>query len=171
MTDAVARRDVDELAALMQFHERISDRLHSNEPVEVLRHIADGVAEVLPADLAMVAILNPETSEIVATGGTEAGERTVGYDDLMAGVTGQVVESGETVLMNGSELASATSPAVTQFIESASSVIATPLRFNDQLVGTLTVAATNSQFDDQDARIVQAMASEAGMVIGYRGLL
>lgn len=167
MTDSIARRQVDDLAALMLFHERISDRLHSDEPTEALRHIADVVAEVLPADVAIVTILNPETSEIVATGGSELGERTISYDHLMAGVTGQVLQSGETRLVSQPELSSVSTTAVSQFMDNAGSVLATPLRFNNQLVGTLTVANTERPFDEVDARIVEAIANEAGMVVGY----
>ncbi len=167
MTDAMARRDVDELAALMRFHDRISGRLHTDEPIEVLRHIAEAVEEVLSADQAMVVILDPDSGEIVATGGEVAGEEILSYDELMAGVTGRVVESGETVSADGAELDAGAPGAVVRFLPGAESVIATPLRFHEKLVGTLTAANRHRPLDDQDARILEAMASEAGMVIGY----
>ena len=167
MTDAKARRDVDELAALMLFHDRISGRLHTDEPSEVLRHIAEGVEEVLSADQAIVVILNPDNGEIVATGGEHDGEEVLSYEELMAGVTGQVVESGETVLADRAELEAGTPGAVFRFLPGAESAIATPLRFHEKMVGTLTVANRDRPLDHQDARILEAMASEAGMVIGY----
>jgi diguanylate cyclase (GGDEF)-like protein len=167
MTDAMARRDADELAALMLFHDRISGRLHSDEPSEILRHIAEGVEEVLAADQAVVVILNPDSGEIVATGGEHDGEEVLSYEELMAGVTGRVVASGETILADRAELEADAPGAVARFLPAAQSVVAAPLRFHESLVGTLTAANRHRSFDQQDARILEAMASEAGMVIGY----
>jgi transcriptional regulator with GAF, ATPase, and Fis domain len=167
MTDAIARRDIDELDALMRFHDRISGQLHTDEPIEVLRHIAEGVSDVLPADRAVVVILNPETGEIVATGGEESGEEHLSYEELMAGVTGRVLESGETTIADQEMLANGAPGAVARFLPGAASVIATPLRFHEKLVGTLSVANSLEAFDGHDARLLEAMASEAGVVIGY----
>lgn len=165
MTDAVARRDADELTALMRFHDRISGRLHTDEPIEVLRNIAAGVSEVLPADRAVVVILNPETGDITATSGDH--DEILTYDELMTGVPGRVVESGEVVVCSGDDLGPGESGAVARFLPDATSVIATPLHFHEQLVGTLIAADSSRCLDDSDARIVSAMASEAGVVIGY----
>ncbi|MBT8215358.1 MAG: diguanylate cyclase [Acidimicrobiia bacterium] len=163
MTDAIARRDVDELALLMQFHELISGRLHTDEPIDILRHVASSVAEVLPADCAVVVIMDQETGGIHATSGDR--DETLGYDELMTGVTGRVVESGETLRADGPDLEP--DGTVARFLPSADSVIATPLRFDERLVGTLTAANSSRPFDPNDARILEAMASEAGVVIGY----
>lgn len=165
MTDAIARRDTDELAALMRFHERISGRLHTDEPIEVLRHIASGVAEVLPCDRAVVVILNPESGDIIATGGDH--DETMSYDELMQGVLGQVVQSGETIIAQGEDLTPAGMGAVARFLPGASSVAATPLHFHEQLVGALVAADVDRPFDAVDTRVLSAMATEAGVVIGY----
>jgi diguanylate cyclase (GGDEF)-like protein len=165
MTDAIARRDIDELGALMRFHDRISGRLHTDDPNELLRHIAEGVADVLPADQAIVVILNPETGEIVATGGRN--DEILDYEELMAGVTGRVLETGETVLADATVLDQAAPGAVQRFLPSAKWVVATPLRFHEKLVGTLTAANIEQPLDAEDARVLEAMAAEAGVVIGY----
>ena len=167
MTDAIARRDIDELDALMRFHDRISGQLQTDEPIEVLRHIADGVSDVLPADRAIVVILNPETGEIVATGGEQSGEEHLSYEELMAGVAGRVLESGETAMADGTILSDGAPGPVSRLLPGAESVIATPLRFNEKLVGILSVANSHVAFDGHDARLLEAMASEAGVVIGY----
>ena len=46
-------------------------------------------------------------------------------------------------------------------------MVATPLHFNEQLVGTLVAANAHRPFEPVDARDLDAMASEAGVVIGY----
>lgn len=167
MTDAMARHDVDDLAALMRFHQRISGRLHTDEPVELLRHVAEGVEQVLPADRVIVVILNPETGEIVAGGGEQDVDEFLSYDEVMGGVTGRVVSSGETVFAEPADLNAAEPGAVGRLIGGAESALATPLRFHEKLVGTVVAARLNGSFDVGDARILEAMASEAGMVIGY----
>jgi len=136
----MARRDVDELAALMRFHDRISGRVHTDEPIEVLRQIAEGVSDVLPADRAVVFILNPETGEIVATAGEHEEEELLTYDELMAGVTGRVLESGETVRAGGAEMETAAPGAMSRFLPGAGSILAAPLRFDENLVGTVSAA-------------------------------
>ena len=164
MTDAIARRDIDELAALMRFHDRISGGLHTDDPAELLRHIAEGVADVLPADQAVVVILNPDTGEIVATGGAQ--DEILEYEELMAGVTGQVLESGETILAEA-EAVSLAPGAMQRFLPGAEWMVATPLRFHEKLVGTLTAANLERPLEAEDARLLEAMAAEAGVVIGY----
>ena len=159
----MARRDVDDLGALMRFHDRISGGLHTDDPAELLRHIAEGVADVLPADQAVVVILNPETGEIVATGGRH--DEILEYEELMSGVTGQVLESGETMLTGALEVAAP--GAVQRFLPGAKWVVATPLRFHEKLVGTLSVANLHHPLGAEDARVLEAMAAEAGVVIGY----
>jgi diguanylate cyclase (GGDEF)-like protein len=163
MTDAIARREVDELGALMRFHDRISGRVQ--EPVEVLRQIAHAVSDVLPADRAIVVILNAETGDIVATGGEE--DITLGYDELMTGVSGRVVQTGETLLADRDELEADESGAIARFLPNVVSVVATPIHFHDQLVGMLIAANADREFDSRDARVIDAMANEAGIVIGY----
>ena len=165
MTDAIARRDIDELAALMRFHDRISGGLHTDDPAELLRHIAEGVADVLPADQAVVVILNPDTGEILATGGSQ--DEVLEYEELMAGVTGQVLESGETILADTEAMQASAPGAVQRFLPGAEWVIATPLRFHEKLVGTLSVANLERPLEAEDARLLEAMAAEAGVVIGY----
>ncbi|MBT8192817.1 MAG: sensor domain-containing diguanylate cyclase [Acidimicrobiia bacterium] len=165
MTDAIARRDVDELGALMRFHDRISGRLHTDDPAELLRHVAAGVADGLPADQSVVVILNPETGEIVATGGGE--DEILEYDELMAGVTGRVLESGETVLADATTLDEAAPGAVQRFLPGAKWVVATPIRFHEKLVGTLSAANLDQPLEAEDARVLEAMAAQAGVVIGY----
>ena len=165
MTDAIARRDVAELGALMRFHDRMSGRLHTDDPAELLRHIAAGVADVLPADQAVVVVLNPETGEIVATGGGQ--DEILEYDELMAGVTGRVLESGETMLADAATLDRAAPGAIQRFLPGAKWVAATPLRFHEKLVGTLSAANLEHPLDQEDARVLEAMAAEAGIVIGY----
>jgi diguanylate cyclase (GGDEF)-like protein len=161
VTDAIARRDVDELGALMRFHDRISDRVQ--EPADVLRQIAEAVSDVLPADRAVVVILNAETGEIVATGGEE--DITLGYDELMSGVSGRVVRAGETVLADRDEISA--DGAIARFLPNVTSAVATPVHFDDQLVGMLIAANSGREFVPEEARLVDAMASEAGIVIGY----
>ncbi len=165
MTDAMARRDLGELDSLMRFHDRISGRLHTDDSTELLRHIAEGVADVLPADQAIVVILNPETGEIVATGGER--DEILEYDELMAGVTGRVLESGETVLADRPAIEASAGGAIARFLPGAGWVVATPLRFHEKLVGTLSAANLDRPLDSQDARVLEAMASEAGVIIGY----
>ena len=165
MTDAIARRDVDELGALMRFHDRISGRLETDDPTELLRGIAEAVADVLPADQAVVVILNPETGEIVATGGGQ--DEILEYDELMSGVTGRVLESGETMLADSAVLDDETHGAVQRFLPGAKWAIATPLRFHEKLVGTLSAANVTAPLDPDDARVLESMAAEAGVAIGY----
>jgi diguanylate cyclase (GGDEF)-like protein len=165
MTDAIARRDIDDLAALMRFHDRISGGLHTDDPAELLRHIAEGVADVLPADQAVVVILNPDTGEIVATGGAQ--DEILEYEELMAGITGRVLESGETILADADEVEASAPGAVQRFLPGAEWVAATPLRFHEKLVGTLSAANLQRPLEAEDARLLEAMAAEAGVVIGY----
>jgi len=165
MTDAIARRDIDELAALMRFHDRISGGLQTDDPAELLRHIAEGVADVLPADQAVVVILNPDTGEIVATGGAQ--DEILEYEELMAGITGRVLESGETILADTEAVEASAPGAVQRFLPGAEWVAATPLRFHEKLVGTLSAANLERPLGAVDARLLEAMAAEAGVVIGY----
>lgn len=169
MSEALARAygGSDEFEALLRFHDRISDRLHADEPSELLRHMAAGAVDALGADRALVAVLNPQHEEIVAIGVDGTRDDNFTFQELMSGQAAQALETDRPLVVAGDDLKHPDLGSLANFLDGLDSAAFSPLRFDDQLIGALVIGRAGVPFDDGVALIMEAMADQAGIVLGY----
>lgn len=163
MADAETRSidGSDGLDALMRFHDRISDRVETEEPDEILQRLAASICDVLPADLTLLALLDTTAEEIVAMMG-EPETQGPTYSDLVNGPVGRAIKSGETVVLSGDEMRQEFGS-----LPDFDSALISPLTLDKDLVGVVIACNSERPFQPSDVRVLEAMANESSMVLSY----
>lgn len=145
---------------------------------DVLRAVADSVADALPADLLSIVSLDIEAEQIVdvVVGGAQA-ERwfPVSFDTLMEGYTGQALRDKRSVLSLDGIRHPAASLAPENSPESAwndGSVIVVPLQYRERTLGLMIALkwGLDQPFTPSDVELMDAMASQSAMAIEHAHL-
>ncbi|HNB50321.1 MAG TPA: GAF domain-containing protein, partial [Anaerolineales bacterium] len=138
----------------------------------LLQDIVDRIAESLPADRVLLITLDFETKQV--TGFVESGLPTgsivpLGYDELMNGLTGWVIQQRKSALSPKKQKDVRESDEVYQhrMTAGAGSIIVVPLIYRDRIFGTLTATneIDNPDFSIEDVNLLTAMASQAAAAI------
>ncbi len=136
----------------------------------MLHIVAEQVAEALPADRVLLITLDFERREVTqfVTGG--AGEKIpqVPYEELMAGLTGWVVEKKRPALSSEPVDPRESRAARRRRAETQSgAILVAPLLYRGEVLGTLTAINRPDQpdFTQRDVDLMMAMANQAAVAI------
>jgi PAS domain S-box-containing protein len=139
-------------------------------PSDLLQTVVDRVAEALPANRVTLITLEPAAQQVThfVRGGPGAGQVIlVSYDELMAGLTGWVVRERQPVLSAQGSPDPRESLAVQRHRQETNcgAIIVVPLRYLDQILGTLTAINTSDgpDFTQRDVGLLEAMANQAAL--------
>ncbi|MEA3397564.1 MAG: GAF domain-containing protein, partial [Chloroflexota bacterium] len=139
---------------------------------EVFQQIADGVAEALPADRALMIAFDLDAGEVTcyARGGPGA-ERAprVPFEDLSVGLSGWVLRELKSALSPKGIPDPREGPVVQKqrIANQAGAIIVVPVLYRGELLGTLTAVNLLSQpdFTEADVSLMEAMANQAATAI------
>ncbi len=143
-----------------------------SELSDLLHSVADGVAEVLPADIVLLARFDPTTDALTqVVGGGAAYERLaeVSSATLWEGVVGAAIREAQSLLVTSREpCPSETDAARQQRMEwDIGSVAVVPLVYQETVLGSLTAMKDVEQedFTQQDVGLLGAMANHVSMAM------
>ena len=151
----------DGLDALTRFHNRISDRGITDERDEVLGRIAAAIGDALTADQALVVLLDQGSEDVLAIR-AEPHQAALDYDDIVTGLVTSAIEADETLLFSADEIQEKLGSA-----PGARSVMVSPIKLEQGLYGAVIAGNRETAFEPSDLRIMEAMANETSMVLGY----
>ena len=139
---------------------------------DLLQAIVDAVAETIQANRVSLHVVDQQVGKVVnhvIAGDTTELIRRVSYDELMAGLTGWVLNYLEPVLSLGGEDDPRESAEVQQARRETEcgDIIVVPLIYLDQVFGTMTVINNlgHKQLSQQDVTLVTAMGNHAAIAI------
>ncbi|MBL7163489.1 MAG: PAS domain S-box protein [Anaerolineales bacterium] len=139
---------------------------------DLLKEVVNGVSLALPADRAILALFDleaEETSQFVVGGKGEDQIVEVSYDELLDGLSGWVLREQKPAYSPKGELDPREGPEVQQrrIDANGGSIIVTPIRFRDQMLGTMTAINRLDQpdFSEDDVGLMMAMANQAATAI------
>ncbi len=163
MADAAARsfEGSDGLDALMRFHDRINERVETDNRREALQHMAAAISDSLPADRTFVVVLDPENEKLAGLG-MDPEQSPPAYADLVPGPVDDAITSGKTVFLSEDDI----SPEM-QFMSGLKSAIVSPIELDQGVVGAVIAGNMNEVLEPAHLRIMQAIANEASMVLSY----
>lgn len=151
----------DGLDALTRFHNRISDRGSTDERDEVLGRIAAAIGDALTADQALVVLLDQGSEDVLAIR-AEPDQAALDYGDIVTGLVTSAIEADETLLFSADEIQEKLGSA-----PGARSVMVSPIKLEQGLYGAVIAGNRETGFEPSDLRIMEAMANETSMVLGY----
>ncbi|MEE9184567.1 MAG: GAF domain-containing protein, partial [Acidimicrobiia bacterium] len=151
----------DGLDALMRFHNRISDRGSTDERDEVLGRIAAAIGDALTADQALVVLLDQGSEDVLAIR-AEPDQAALDYEDIVTGLVTSAIEADETLLFSADEIQEKLGSA-----PGARSVMVSPIKLEQGLYGAVIAGNRETPFEPSDLRVMEAMANETSMVLGY----
>ncbi len=151
----------DGLDALTRFHNRISDRGSTDERDEVLGRIAAAIGDALTADQALVVLLEEGSEDVLAIR-AEPDQAALDYDDIVTWLVTSAIEADETLLFSADEIQEKLGSA-----PGARSVMVSPIKLEQGLYGAVIAGNRETAFEPSDLRIMEAMANETSMVLGY----
>ncbi|MEE9228568.1 MAG: diguanylate cyclase, partial [Acidimicrobiia bacterium] len=151
----------DGLDALTRFHNRISDRGSTDERDEVLGRIAAAIGDALTADQALVVLLDQGSEDVLAIR-AEPDQAALDYEDIVTGLVTSAIEADETLLFSADQIREKLGSA-----PGARSVMVSPIKLEQGLYGAVIAGNRETAFEPSDLRIMEAMANETSMVLGY----
>lgn len=151
----------DGLDALTRFHDRISDRGSTDERDEVLGRIAAAIGDALTADQALVVLLDQGSEDVLAIR-AEPDQAALDYEDIVTGLVTSAIEADETLLFSADEIQEKLGSA-----PGARSVMVSPIKLEQGLYGAVIAGNRETPFEPSDLRVMEAMANETSMVLGY----
>lgn len=151
----------DGLDALTRFHNRVSDRGSTDERDEVLGRIAAAIGDALTADQALVVLLEEGSEDVLAIR-AEPDQAALDYDDIVTGLVTSAIEADESLLFSADEIQEKLGSA-----PGARSVMVSPIKLEQGLYGAVIAGNRETDFEPSDLRIMEAMANETSMVLGY----
>ena len=161
----IIERSEKRLAAINAVSAVVSESL---ELQDVLDMAADKVREVMNLDIALVFLINEQTSELELRAHRGVSEEfTAGLEGLKIGegFNGKVAQTGEPLLIEDASH----DPIVTREVvkkEGIQSQIIVPLEAKGKVVGTLTVAGRGSrQFRNEEVELLTTVGSQVGIAI------
>ena len=155
------RQRVAELATVNSVGQALSSQLDLDALIEL---VGERVRDTFDADLAYVALHNPGSGTIDFAYYYESGER--GQQDPLTygeGLTSQILESREPLLLNRSPQFEAHAPVGT----TVRSYLGVPILVGDTAIGVISVQSIDEEgrFDDADARLLFTIAANVGVAI------
>ncbi|MGC9348794.1 MAG: response regulator, partial [Anaerolineae bacterium] len=152
---------------------RITRSLITSEDIpDMLQIVADSVAEALPADRVVVITFDPEITRVTSfTAGGPGVESVVqpSFDELMAGLTGWVVERVQPVISPKDQPDPRESPIARRHREEtrAGSMLVVPLYYQESMLGTMTVinAPEEPNFNEQHLAQLNAVAGQVAIAL------
>ncbi len=139
--------------------------------VDLLQNLVEQVANTLPADQVILITLACETEEITnyVIGGHQSHQITpVGYQELMDGLTGWVMQNRKPALSHHSE----PDPREKRYVQQSreknqtGSLIVVPLRYRQEILGTLTaINSTGNDYTQTEVDLLETIASHAAVAI------
>jgi PAS domain S-box-containing protein len=140
---------------------------------EALQHMVGLIARMLPANrVSLIAFdqLAQQVLHVVRGGaGAEHIQAEVSFDELMDGLTGWSVRTGQAALSPKGQLDPRESPLVQQrrLSTNCGSIAVVPLRYIDEILGTLTVINLPEErdFTSADAELLAAVAGQAAITL------
>ncbi len=151
----------DGLDALTRFHNRVSDRGSTDERGKVLGRIAAAIGDALTADQALVVLLEEGSEDVLAIR-AEPDQAALDYDDIVTGLVTSAIEADESLLFSADEIQEKLGSA-----PGARSVMVSPIKLEQGLYGAVIAGNRETDFEPSDLRIMEAMANETSMVLGY----
>lgn len=144
--------------------------------IEVLQSVVEGVAASVEADrvhLAMVDVANERILSHVATGSGKEPPAT--YEQLMAGLSGWVIQEGKLAISLGEEPDEREDPQVQGSRRSLGGgpALVAPLRSGGEILGSLTALRPTGSpmFSEPEVDLVVAMANQTAVAIDNVRLL
>lgn len=138
---------------------------------DLLQNLVEQVANTLPANRVILITLETETEEITnfVVGGSQSHQICpASYQELMDGLTGWVMQNRKPALSHHSKSDPREKPYVQQSREKyqAGSLIMVPLRYRQEILGTLTaVHATKMDYSQKEVDLLETIASHAAVAI------
>jgi signal transduction histidine kinase len=134
-----------------------------------LRTIARRAIEISGADLVTVALVNPSDDTVVVefAFGERSGDLLGRRFPLGETVTGQVIRSGEPLLVGNVQADTPTPPAHLNSVMDAGPIIIVPLQGNERPRGALTLIRRRGRtpFTDSDLRMAAGFAAHASVAL------
>ncbi|MEK7442454.1 MAG: PAS domain S-box protein [Chloroflexota bacterium] len=124
----------------------------------IFRKIVDELLSLLAADEIYILLLEGDELVIAVTGGSVM-ERFQGWRlPATEGIVGRVVQSGKSIRITEPEIRNFISHRTEDVVgHQVHSVLATPLRIGDQIIGIIEAAHTQTNFfDDNDLRLLES---------------
>lgn len=145
----------------------------SENLLEALQQVTDRMAAILPANRVSLIVFDQTAGRVIhfIRGGPSFEKliATVSFDELMEGLTGWVVREGRSALSAKGAPDPRESEAVQQrrIATRCGSVAVAPLRYLDQILGTLTAINLPEErdFSDEDIQLMEAIASQAAIIV------
>lgn len=176
--DITERRRADEelqlsLKRMELLYEITRTGITARDPRELLQEVVQYIAHGLPANRATLITFDLAAKKIMHVVGGGVGTQhvvqTVSYDELMNGLTGWTIRTGEVAFSAKGEADPRESEAVQKRREETNcgSVIVAPLRHQQKLFGTLTVInlPTEPDFTRSDVELLRAIAGQVSLGI------
>lgn len=146
---------------------------------EALKQIVEGVAVGLPAHRVVLLNFDFTAKKVLhlVRGGPGADEHTpdLTYEDWMEGLTGWVIREGKAILSPKGQADMREAEAAQQRRKRthAGCIAVVPLRFADQVIGTLTAIhhIDGGDYTDADVALLQAMANQAAAMLVHANVL
>ncbi len=152
---------------------RVSDALIKSSDLDaILQAVVDTVTETLRAGGVLLITLDQEAEEIINfVSNQEKGVVVVPtpYKDLMKGLTGWVLRSGQPALsLKGDrDPRESTGVWLTRCDHQIGAILVVPLRYRDETLGTLTAInrMEDPDFTERDVELMMALAGQAAAVV------
>lgn len=146
---------------------------------DLLRVMVDTIIQTLSADRASLVIIDPHAHRIkqFVPGGTGATQiiTSIPYEELLEGLSGWVLREKRPALSPKSPPDPRESPAVQRrrIETNCGAILVVPLCHQNEVIGTLTAINTPDQreFDEQDVKLMEAIANQAATAIAKAQLL
>jgi len=158
----------------------LSDAIYGTQSLtELLQLVADSIADILPADRVSLIAFDRESEKVThfmrAGAGREKINTSVGYDELLTGLSGWVLREGKAALSpkNGEDPRESADVIKRRRETGCGSILVVPLRHLDVNIGTIT-AINNPDEDDftvTDRDMLGLCADYSATVIDHARML
>jgi diguanylate cyclase (GGDEF)-like protein len=157
---------------------RVGNALIGRADTGLLPEIVAGVVDGLRADRALLVTFDGAEQQLVdhVVGGPGADRMTrASFADLMDGLTGEALRTGEPILSPGGTADEREAPYLRDRREAsgAGPVVVAPLRVGDCCAGSLTAIrrAGEPDFTDEDADLIRAIGAQAAVALEHARLI
>jgi len=150
--------------SLQHFLERIS----SNDPAQTYQSIISNSRELLRSERASLQVFDVSASELIlkAAIGLATDPATVNHMRMGEGVSGEVIESGNALMVEDVELTGFT-PAPADRLYKTKSFISYPIKIGGRKIGVLNVTDKSSggKFDQVDLSLLEIIGPQVALAL------